>query len=532
MHLRYRFLKLVLTFMMTLSLIFLIPYFVISLKEIVAYHNEDLLQRSFTLAFNIMLFLAEILITIYGLYFFNAGIKALDYHLKFDFEHQIHQEESKLPPVTVIIPVKDKNPEELKKTIKSLKCQDYPSSLLQVIISTNSTNPNNIKEYQQLCREHSIKYVEVPPEEKGFKARVLNEGLKHATGKYVIILDADHVVVPEMVMQFINAFLSLPKELRKKVAYIQAKATFGEIRTFYQKASNMLLAHFYEIFEKAKHGEGTVIFNGSTACFQRDALKSIGGFPMDTYTEDSDASIKLLIDGYKGFFLNKHLSYGKTPESFQDQVSQLWRWTHGAGSIFRLRTKEIIRSRHLSFYQKVDLLLSASILLAAVGSVGVPILIILMITMDIPILRPSLPFYGSLALGPASIVMLGHLITALMTIYWEPTLPTNNGEPIRLTRRLFKLFAYYMLSLASFFFIISAFIKGLLLKDDAKAAHAKWNRNMNLWPPYCLLVMITALALFSGWKVLARQLFLYYPFIALFFTFPLSLLIITLDIRH
>ena len=270
-----------------------------------------------------------------------------------------------------------------------------------------------------MCNAYSAKYVSVSPKERGFKARVLNEGLQHVTGEYVIILDADHVAVPQMTMKFVSAFLNLPRKERQKVAYFQAKATFGETNTFYQKASSILLTHFYEVFEKAKHQEGTVIFNGSTACFQVEALKRIKGFPMDTYTEDSDASVKLLVQGYRGLFLNEHLSRGKTPDSFQDQVSQLWRWTHGAGSIFRLRAKTIVQSKELSFFQKIDLLLSVSILFAAIGAVGIPVLIILMVALNLPILRPTLPNYGTLALAPASIVMIAHFLTALMAIYWE-----------------------------------------------------------------------------------------------------------------
>ncbi len=525
----YRMIKYFLVTFTIIGIIFLLFYFTFTIKEIIVYQNSDTFQRCFIQLVNVILLAIDGIVSIYGLYFLNSGIKAINYHLNHPVSHITSSNNSKLPKVSILIPIKDKDPIELKQTINSLETQDYPRHLIQIIISSNSTITSYKNEYKKLCKQYNACYVEVHPAEKGFKARVLNEGLKKVNGEYVIILDSDHVASPSMVKRFVESFLSIPEDQRDQIAYIQAKASFGDTKTFYRKASSILLAHFYEVFEKAKSQEGTVIFNGSTACFQTKILKKIDGFPMNTYTEDSDASIKLLIKGYKGFFLNQHLSKGKTPETFKDQVSQLWRWSHGAGSIFRLRARAILTTSSLNFTQKIDLLLSVSILFAAIGIVGIPILITLMVAFNIPILRPIIPGYGTLVLGPATIVMVGHFTTALLAIYWETRARQIHKSSFG---RFMDLLAYYFLSLASFFFIVGAFFKGMLLKEEALASNAKWNRDLTTWPPYFALVILTIIAIFSTIKILSFNNNLYFPVISLFLSFPISLILVSIDMKR
>lgn len=530
---KYRLLKVILTMLAIFSVILVVPYFILSFKQIMAFKSDNLLTFIITMCMNLFLLLIEMVVTIYGLYFLQAGIKALDYHITVDSQQAtvMPADKKKLPRVTILIPVRNKNPNDLELTLASLTKQEYPKELLQIIISSNSSNSKYVKEYKRLCKAYSSQYVSVPPDERGFKARVLNEGLKHAVGEYMIILDADHEATPRMTSTFVEAFLKLPPNVRREVAYIQAKASFKPTTTFYQKASSILLTHFYEIFEKAKHRSGTVIFNGSTACFQVKALHHAKGFPMDTYTEDSDASVRLLVMGYHGLFLDEVLSRGNTPESFQNQISQLWRWTHGAGSIFRLRTKAIIKSKNLSIFQKIDLLLSVSILFAAIGAVGIPIGITAMVAFDVPILRPIFVNHGTLVLLPASIVMIGHSLTALLAIHWESS-SMEGRTTMKFIRRLVDLAVYYFLSLASFFFIIGAFVKGLTLRSKASGLDAKWNRNLNPWPPLAVLFLVCVLSVLATWKILVMRLVPYYPLVTLFLTFPFAMLMICIDIRR
>ncbi len=68
---------------------------------------------------------------------------------------------------------------------------------------------------------------------------------------------------------------------------------------------------------------------GSTACFRREAIESVGGFPENTFTEDVALATKLLVNGRSGLFVNFYGSSGTVPNTFEEHISQLWRWSHG-----------------------------------------------------------------------------------------------------------------------------------------------------------------------------------------------------------
>ena len=92
----------------------------------------------------------------------------------------------------------------------------------------------------------------------------------------------------------------------------------------------------------AKTYRKTVLFNGSSACFNTQIVKSIGGFPENCYTEDIAISNLLLLNGYHSLYLNESVTTALVPWKLTTLLSSFWRWTHGGTSCLNLYGAKII----------------------------------------------------------------------------------------------------------------------------------------------------------------------------------------------
>jgi cellulose synthase (UDP-forming) len=95
----------------------------------------------------------------------------------------------------------------------------------------------------------------------------------------------------------------------------------------------------------------SAFFCGSAALLRRSALVDIGGMATDTVTEDAETSLALHSKGYNSLYLNKPMSMGLSPESFEDFILQRSRWAQGMTQILLL--KNPLRQRGLKVSQRV-----------------------------------------------------------------------------------------------------------------------------------------------------------------------------------
>jgi hypothetical protein len=65
---------------------------------------------------------------------------------------------------------------------------------------------------------------------------------------------------------------------------------------------------------------------GSGYVMRRTALEEIGGFPIESLSEDVCCSAKMLGAGWKTCFIPESLQHGSVPESYNAHVKQRTRW--------------------------------------------------------------------------------------------------------------------------------------------------------------------------------------------------------------
>jgi glycosyltransferase involved in cell wall biosynthesis len=100
---------------------------------------------------------------------------------------------NKVPLVSVIIPTKNSQ-KYLPACLDSIREQTYPNT--EIIVVDNSSTDQT----QQIARRYSEKVFTRGPE----RSAQVNFGVEKAKGKYVVKVDSDFVLAPEIVEQCVN----------------------------------------------------------------------------------------------------------------------------------------------------------------------------------------------------------------------------------------------------------------------------------------------------------------------------------------
>jgi poly-beta-1,6-N-acetyl-D-glucosamine synthase len=99
-------------------------------------------------------------------------------------------DERLLPRVSIIVPA-FRERETLPRKLRALEALDYPSELIEVLVSVDGDH-----ELARLAREAAPRATILFSEERGGKAGGLNRALAQASGEIVLMTDANNVLAP------------------------------------------------------------------------------------------------------------------------------------------------------------------------------------------------------------------------------------------------------------------------------------------------------------------------------------------------
>jgi cellulose synthase/poly-beta-1,6-N-acetylglucosamine synthase-like glycosyltransferase len=449
----YKALSIVFRLIALLVLLFLPIYVILSLLN--TFNTSNVI----VIVLNLVLLFMEIIGFLFAFYLFFSISGSFLYRT----ETSMMTNSLEKPFFSIIIPSHGTPFEILKKTIEGAMKLDYGD--YEVIVSDNGKNESVTENLRNYCEARQIVFHH-KKDERGFKAGNINAVLSFTKGDFIVILDSDHIPIPDL----LNIFSPIVDDA--KIGFIQAKVSYRNTRRFYQAANSILYSQFYEVIETGKDHRGIVLFNGTTGCFRKSVLKDIGGFSEDTLIEDIDTSILILTKGYQGKFVNQIGSLGLVPETSKAQIAQLWRWTHGACNILRIRFMTIIKSSHISWSKRLELILNAMAFFSGTSIVFIFTILTFMLTAQIPILRVSIFGINTTFIMPF-LISISFSISSILAIFWE-------NRETNILRRLMQLIVFYLFSLGSFLFLISGMIDGLLLRNTPKSETSVWDRNMNI----------------------------------------------------
>ena len=233
-----------------------------------------------------------------------------------------------LPRITVQLPVFNEM-YVVERLLKSVAALDYPRERLQVQVlddSTDETTEIAAKCVAELkARGLDIELVH-RTDRTGFKAGALEAGMASCTGEFVLILDADFVPAPDMLLKTVHFFTD------PKVGMIQTR--WGHLNRTYSvltRVQAMFLDGHLLLEQTARSRAGRFFnFNGTAGLWRRSCIADSGGWQHDTLTEDLDLSYRAQLKGWRFIFLPDLVTPAELPVDMNGFKSQQHRWTKGS----------------------------------------------------------------------------------------------------------------------------------------------------------------------------------------------------------
>jgi cellulose synthase/poly-beta-1,6-N-acetylglucosamine synthase-like glycosyltransferase len=178
-------------------------------------------------------------------------------------------------------------------------------------------------EMEQLAHRLGAGYLR-RAEHDGAKAGNINAALQRTTGEFVVVLDCDHVPHPDFLTR------TLPSIADPKVAFVQTPQYYANAHDNpVAAASWSQQALFFGCIARGKSGAGSMFCCGTNVVFRRAALEDVGGFPVDSVTEDFLLSLQLQERGWRTAYVDEVLAQGLGPEDMASYASQQLRWARG-----------------------------------------------------------------------------------------------------------------------------------------------------------------------------------------------------------
>ncbi|ATA20933.1 cellulose synthase (UDP-forming) [Gibbsiella quercinecans] len=235
------------------------------------------------------------------------------------------------PTVDVYIPTYNESLDVVCDTVLAAQCIDYPKDKIKIYVLDDGTR----NEFAVFAADAGVGYI-TRAEHSHAKAGNLNHAMKVTKGELICVFDCDHVATRAFLQATVGGFLKDPR-----LALVQTPHYFYSPDPFERNLSAARAmpgegALFYGPIQQGNDNWNSTFFCGSCAVIRRTALDEVGGFAVETVTEDAHTALKMQRRGWNTSFLSIPLAAGLATERLGLHIVQRTRWARGMTQIFRV----------------------------------------------------------------------------------------------------------------------------------------------------------------------------------------------------
>lgn len=314
------------------------------------------------------------------------------------------------PPATpgrkadVYVCTYDEPAEVVMATLAGCRALEYPHT-------TWLLDDGRRPEMEELAELAGARYL-TRPDNSHAKAGNVNAALRRTDGDLVLVLDADHVPMPDALDALVGYFDD------ERMALVQTPHDFfnhDSVQHYVVGRHEQSL--FYRVICPGKDRHGAAYWCGSAALINRHALLEIGGVATETIAEDFHTTIRLLRNGWRTRYHDEVLVQGLAPHDLDGYLLQRDRWARGNLAVFTL-PESPLRARELRPLQRLSYLASLLAYLAP------PMRLLLLVTLGLVLWTGALPMKISVA---------------ALAALWLPSLALNLSAGTALARGYMRI---------------------------------------------------------------------------------------------
>lgn len=233
---------------------------------------------------------------------------------------------TEFPLVSVIIPCFNEE-KVVKHAIASSLKLDYPNFEV-LVVDDGSTDLTFLSAKEMEVNQN----VRVIYQKNAGKSAALNTAIAQALGDYVLNVDADSILDPNVIRLGIPYFLQNPN-----LAAVAGSVVVGNrknnLLTLFQRLEYIVGLNFHKTAQSFL--SIVSIVPGPVGLFRRNMVLEVGGYADGTFAEDCDLTIRLLMKGHDTAYCSKMIAITEAPDDFESLLKQRYRWSRGtAQAIF------------------------------------------------------------------------------------------------------------------------------------------------------------------------------------------------------
>ena len=292
-------------------------------------------------------------------------VLALEYYwvillaMSMKYPRNLANEEPKLgrfPLVSILIATYNEK-FVIQRTLDAIKQLDYPKDRIQVVVADDSDDQTRSivdEKLKELAQAGIRAVVSRRPSREYFKCGALNKAMDYVVGEFVLLLDADSLVSPEVLTKGIDAIESHPR-----TAFVSYR--YGHYNRDYNMVTK-LFALSQDIGDTlSKMGaykiDAPFSAQGGQTLVRTKDLREVGMWSNQRIADDTDISIKMYLAGKRGIYLSNVKIMSEDPSTLEAWKKQVGRTSQGWWRCIANYWRAILTAPGLPARKKAGLLL-------------------------------------------------------------------------------------------------------------------------------------------------------------------------------
>ena len=269
-----------------------------------------------------LLFFLVLLVLRYAVFIIYSFLDHLEnLHKQRNYKGPRYREENSLPMVSVVVPVFNEGM-VIQPALRALLELDYPN--YEIIVVDDGSTDDTYDKSMAVARTSKLIPIRVVTKRNGGKAEALNTGMTLARGEFILNMDGDtkltrntlRVCIPHFENPSIGAVAGNVKVLNRENIWTNIQSL--------EYVEGLAMARKAQSFIRSVN-----IIPGPIGIFRKSVLKQVGGYDHDTFAEDCDLTLKLLMQGWHIAYEPRAVAWVETPSHLLDLIKQRYRWTRG-----------------------------------------------------------------------------------------------------------------------------------------------------------------------------------------------------------
>src|SRR5207247_8436367 len=243
----------------------------------------------------------------------------------------------------------------IDNTLYAIKNLDYPRDKLLVVVADDSSDETVDVIDRKILELNSMGIQSVVSRRKGragFKSGALSQAAPLLKGHYVLLLDADSTVKPDILTKGLTAFSRDPR-----IGFVSFRVGH------YNREQNLTTRLFALQLDQGdtvtKMGAYSIdspySFQGGFVLVSMDVLRQVGFWTKDSIVEDAELSCRIYCAGYRGVYLSNVRIFSEDPSSLEVWKKQAARVAQGWAKCAIANGPKILKCKNLSVWRRIVL---------------------------------------------------------------------------------------------------------------------------------------------------------------------------------